>query len=136
MRGTIEGLVTPLPLAADPPRNAARGRRWPVDMCESLDVVLAPVLLSLDGFPAYLDLGTTPEDMLPWLAQWVGMTVDPGEDLDRQRELIATASELHAVRGTRRGIELAVEAALGVPAEVVETGAASLVGDRGRRAPG
>ena len=56
----------------------------------------------LEQFPAYLDLATAPDDMVPWLAQWVGMSVDLGEDLAHQRELLGSAGELHAIRGTRR----------------------------------
>jgi phage tail-like protein len=135
MRGTVDGLVNPRPLAATLPAMlredpTARG------ICDGLDEVLAPVLLSLDAFPAYLDLATTPDDMVPWLAQWVGMGVDLGEDLDRQRELLRTAGELHAIRGTRRGIELAVQAALGMAAEVVETGAAAWSDRPGGDLPG
>ena len=97
--------------------------------------MLAPVLLSLDAFPAYLDLSTTPEDMLPWLAQWLGIALDPSQELQHvQRGLLRSAGELHATRGTQRGIELAVEAALGVPVEVTETGGAAWSETPGRRA--
>jgi phage tail-like protein len=106
------------------------------DLCAGLDEVLAPALLCLDAFPAYLDLATTPDDMLPWLAQWVGMSVDLGEDLDGQRELLGSAGKLHAIRGTRRGIEQAVRAALGLDAEVIETGAASWSAAPGADLPG
>lgn len=135
MRGTLDGLPTPRPLAATLP---AMLREDPMahGLCDGLDEVLAPVLLSLDAFPAYLDLATTPDDMVPWLAQWVGMSVDLGEDLDRQRELLGSAGALHAIRGTRRGIELAVQAATGMPAEVVETGAASWSDTPGGALPG
>jgi phage tail-like protein len=135
MRGTLDGLPTPRPLAATLP---AMLREDPMarGLCDGLDEVLAPVLLSLDAFPAYLDLATTPDDMVPWLAQWVGMSVDLGEDLDRQRELLGSAGALHAIRGTRRGIELAVQAATGMPAEVVETGSASWSDTPGGALPG
>src|SRR4051794_25978348 len=118
MRGTIAGLASPLPLADTLPA-VLREDTFARELCAGLDEVLAPVLVSLDAFPAYLDLATTPDDMLPWLGQWVGMAVDPGADLHRQRRLLASAGELHAIRGTRRGIELAVEAALGLDVQVV-----------------
>lgn len=124
MRGTVEGSTSPLPLAMTLP-GMLREDPFAQQLCAGLDEVLAPVLLSMDAFPAYLDLATTPPDMLPWLGRWLGMEVDPDEDLDLQRKLLASASELHAARGTRRGIELALEAALGVDVHVSESGASA-----------
>jgi hypothetical protein len=74
--------------------------------------------------------------MLPWLGHWLGMEVDQGGDLDLQRKLLASAGELHAIRGTRRGIELALEAALGVDVEVQESGASSWSTDPAAGLPG
>ncbi len=135
MRGAILGLPSPLPLAETLP-GLLRSDRFAENLCASLDEVLAPVLLTLDGFPAYLDLGTAPEDMVEWLAQWLGITVDPNAALARQRTLLRSAGELHARRGTRRGIEMAVEAELGVPIEVVETGASTWSNEPGGKLPG
>ncbi|HEY3002284.1 MAG TPA: phage tail protein [Kribbellaceae bacterium] len=104
--------------------------------CDGLDAVLAPVLSTLDNLPAYLDLGTAPEDLLPWLAHWLGLAVDPGHDPVRQRELLRSTSELHGWQGTRRGIELAVAALLGVRAQVVESGGASWSTDAADPLPG
>jgi len=105
-------------------------------LCGGLDEVLAPVMLTLDTFPAYLDLAYAPEDMLDWLASWLGMTVDPSQDLSLQRRLLQSSSELHALRGTRRGMELAVEAALGLDVEIEETGAATWSSDPDADLPG
>ena len=135
MRGTIAGLATPAPLAETLPAML-REDHFAQQLCASLDEVLAPVILSLDALPAYLDLSTTPEDMLPWLAQWLGMSVDPGQDMEIQRSLLRSASELHATRGTRRGIQLAVEAAIGAAVEVVETGATTWSATPGGELPG
>lgn len=135
MRGTIPGLPSPLPLADTLP-GLLRADPFAESLCASLDEVLAPVLLCLDGFPAYLDLGTAPEDMVEWLAQWLGITVDPNAAPAQHRQLLKSASELHALRGTRRGLELAVEAEFGVPVQVVETGAASWSAQPGGELPG
>ena len=135
MRGTVPGLPSPLPLADALP-GLLRADRFAENLCASLDEVLAPVLLSLDGFPAYLDLGTAPEDMVEWLAQWLGMTVDPNAAPTSQRLLLQAAGELHTRRGTRRGLELAVEAELGVPVQVVETGASAWSAEPGGELPG
>lgn len=105
-------------------------------LCAGLDAVLSPVLSTLDNLPAYLDLGTAPEDLLPWLAHWLGLAVDPGHDPVRQRELLRSTSELHGWQGTRRGIELAVAALLGVRTQVVESGSASWSVDASDPLPG
>lgn len=121
MRGLLAGLATPAPLSETLP-SMLRGDAFARDLCAALDEVLAPVLLSLDSFPAYLDVSTTPDDMLPWLAQWVGLTVDQGQEQGARRDLLRTAREMHARQGTRHGIELAVTAALGVQVSVTESG--------------
>lgn len=135
MRGTIDGLASPLPLDAALPAML-REDPFAQQLCAGLDEVLAPVLMSIDAFSAYLDLATTPADLLPWLGRWVGMDVDDSEDVDLQRKLLASAGQLHAIRGTRRGIELALEAALGVDVEVAETGASSWSAQPGAALPG
>ena len=135
MRGTVPGLRSPLPLADTLP-GLLRTDLFAEGLCSSFDEVLAPVLLSLDGFSAYLDLATAPEDMVEWLATWMGMSVDPNAELPTQRELLQASGELHARRGTRRGLELAVQSELGVPVQVVETGAAAWSSQPGGDLPG
>ena len=73
---------------------------------------------------------------MEWLAQWLGMTVDPNAAPAQQRQLLQSAGELHALRGTRRGLELAVQAELGVPVQVVETGASTWSTQPGGDLPG
>ena len=121
MRALVPGLTTPAPLAGLLPAML-REDPFAQQLCAGLDEVLAPVMVSLDSFAAYLDLGTAPDDMLPWLAQWVGLTLDDSQDPRAQRELVGAARELHAIRGTRVGVQQAVQAAVGLPTEVYETG--------------
>ncbi len=135
MRGLIEELPTPAPLVSILP-SMLREDVFARQLCGGLDEVLAPVLLSLDSFPAYLDVDTTPEDMLPWLAQWLGVSVDPSRDTEGQRELVGMAGDLHAVRGTRAGLALAVRTALGIEVTVSETGASGWSTESGGTLPG
>jgi len=88
----------------------------------ALDDVLAPVFLTLDDFPAYLDPWLTPADFVPWLAGWVGIVLDPAWPMGRRRAAIARAAELYRWRGTTQGIVAAVELATGVSPEVTESG--------------
>jgi phage tail-like protein len=124
MRGHVTALDSPHPLARTLP-GLYQDQAFVERFCAALDEVLAPVVSTLDNLPAYLDVATTPEDLLPWLAAWTGMTVDPGQPRDRQRLLLRQAVTLHGSQGTRRGIEMAVEAVFGLRAEVQETGAAT-----------
>ncbi|MCL3993084.1 MULTISPECIES: phage tail protein [Streptomyces] len=89
-----------------------------------LDTVLAPVFLTLDTLPAYLDPRVAPADFLTWLGSWVGATDDPHWPEEQRREAVTRAMELHRWRGTVRGLTEALRLALGVRAEVTGAGAA------------
>lgn len=135
MRGTIARLPSPHPLVEILP-SLLRADPFAGSLCASFDELLAPAMLSLDTFVDYLDPDTTPEDMLPWLAQWLGL--DPDAFLARppQRHELRLASSLNAIRGTRRSIQLAIENALGLPAEVTESGGARWTATPGGELPG
>lgn len=121
MRGSLSDLATPHPIGQTLP-SLYIGDPFTQQLCAALDEVLAPILATLDNMASYLDLATTPDDLLPWLGHWVGMTVDPGHRPDRQRELLQSATVRHGWQGTRRGLELAVEALFGLQVEVIESG--------------
>ncbi|MFB9464566.1 phage tail protein [Streptomyces cinereospinus] len=89
-----------------------------------LDTVLAPVFATLDNLPAYLDPRVAPADFLTWLASWVGAADDAQWPVERRREAVVRAVELHRWRGTRRGLVEALRLALGVHAEVSGDGGA------------
>lgn len=74
-----------------------------------------PAVHSLDTMWAHLDPLTAPETMLPFLAHWVGWTIEPGWELAPQRRLIRQAMELYRWRGTRRGLRLYLHAYTGLP---------------------
>lgn len=74
-----------------------------------------PAVQSLDAMWANLDPLTAPEAMLPFLAHWVGWTMEAGWAITGQRRLIRQAIELHCWRGTRRGLRLYLHAYTGLP---------------------
>jgi phage tail-like protein len=131
----IPELLSPHPLTETLP-SLLREDPFAESLCASFDELLAPAILSLDTFVAYLDPETTPDDMLPWLAQWLGL----GSDLDvtqpPQRHELKLASSLNAARGTRRSLQLLVENALGMPAEVTDSGGARWSPTPGGELPG
>jgi phage tail-like protein len=115
------GLLSPRPLADTLP-SVYLTDFFAQQLCETFDDLLAPVFAVLDCFPAYLDPGTTPADMLDWLAGWIGLTFDAHIDLMRKRELIAAGAALLPWRGTVVGVREAVVAAFNVETEIIESG--------------
>jgi phage tail-like protein len=121
MRGLLPGLASPHPVGPRLP-GLYQEDDFIQRLCAGLDEILAPVLLTLDGMSAYFDPRTTPDDMLGWLAGWVGLTLADGQSVDRQRELIAAGVGLLQWRGTARGVRDAVQSLVGVQPEIEDSG--------------
>jgi phage tail-like protein len=68
------------------------------------DSILTPIENTVDNMALYFDPRITPESVLPWLASWVDLALDPSWPLERRRELVTKAAELYRWRGTRRGL--------------------------------
>lgn len=83
-----------------------------------LDVLLAPVISTLDNLVAYFDPVLTPEDFLYWLASWVAVELDPALPLPLRRALVARAVQAHRRRGTARGLVEWLWLCLGLHAQV------------------
>jgi phage tail-like protein len=92
------------------------------DLCAAIDDMLAPVVCALDSTPAYFDPETTRDDMVDWLATWVGLDMHRGPMPRDRRRFIKSAVALHARRGTVGGIAAAVEMWFGTAPEVQESG--------------
>ena len=135
MRTGLHELPSPHPIAGTLP-GIYQGPGFVERFCCALDDVLAPVLSTLDNLPAYLDVSTTPADLLPWLAYWIGMPVAPGQSGGSQREVLHAATQVHGWQGTPRGVQLAITAILGVRAVVEETGGADWSLDADAPLPG
>jgi phage tail-like protein len=75
---------------------------------------------------------------LPWLASWVGFSLDESLPVHQQRELVRRAIRLMRTRGTRLGIEEMVRVLTSAPVRVEERrrprpaalGSATLIGGR------
>lgn len=120
-RDAVAGLPTPQPIADQLPGVLAEDaftRRF----TQALDEVLAPVLLTLDGFVAYLDPALAPPDFLDWLAEWVALPIESQWSVEQRRTLVAHAVELHKWRGTRRGLVAHLTLITGGQVTVAETG--------------
>lgn len=57
---------------------------------------------------------------LPWLAQWIGLLVDPTWTETELRDRIAEAMRTYGRRGTADGLQAAIRAYAGVDARIVE----------------
>jgi phage tail-like protein len=121
MRGTVPGLVSPHPLGQSLPA-VYRDDAFAQNLCAALDEVLAPVIVTLDSLPAYFDPATAPDDMLTWLATWMGIVIDRHQSASRQRQLVQTGVEVLKWRGTVRGVRGAVRGLFGAAPEISEPG--------------
>ena len=93
MRGTVDGLRSPVPIAGLLP-GIYQDDQFTQDFTGGLDDVLAPVFATLDNIDAYVDPWLAPEDFLQWLAGWMGVVIDEGWPLERSRAFIANIGEL------------------------------------------
>ena len=74
-----------------------------------LERLLDPVVTMLDSEAALFTPELAPTDMLQLLAAWLGVETDASWSIERRRSAIRNAAELARRRGTRGGIELALQ---------------------------
>jgi phage tail-like protein len=135
MRGLVSDLVNPQPLLGILP-SLFHEDDVTVRFTSAFDESLAPVFSTLDNFSTYLDPALAPDDFVQLLAHWVASFDDGRLAEDRRRALVARAVELHAQRGTRRGMEETIRLACGVDVEVDESGGTSWSSSAGSAPPG
>lgn len=66
--------------------------------------ILKPIENTIDNLSLYFNPLMIPEPLLPWLASWVDLALDPTWPVERRRELVRSAAELYRWRGTKRGL--------------------------------
>jgi phage tail-like protein len=135
MRGAIEGLASPHPLAEQLPALYQEDR-FAQRLISAFDPVLAPVFSVLDNFHAYLDPALAPEDFLAWLAGWLGLTLDETWPVERCRALVLRAGALYGRRGTVTGLRDHLEILTGAGVEVTDTGGVAWSRTPGAELPG
>jgi phage tail-like protein len=74
-----------------------------------------------DHIAMYFDPATCPATILPWLARWLNLELNPHWPEARQRALLSEAVELYRWRGTRYGLTRMIELCTGLTPEIVET---------------
>jgi phage tail-like protein len=85
----------PAPYAADP----FLGRYLMI-----VETILSSIEQTVDNLPYYFDPSTTPEELLPWLASWVGVELDENAPVEKRRRTLARAAGLYRWQGTRRAL--------------------------------
>ncbi len=66
------------------------------------------------------DPRATPEGFLPWLASWLGLSLDRNWPEEKRRHLISEAHRLYALRGTPEGLRLHVRLYTGFEPRILE----------------
>jgi phage tail-like protein len=74
----------------------------------------------LEYLHEFFDPRLTPATFLPWLASWLAMPLLEGWDEEKRREIIQRVPELYRLRGTARGLQLALRLFADVKAEIHE----------------
>ncbi len=76
----------------------------------------------IERFPALFDFAASPEEILPWLGQFLDIAMDPAWDANHRRQILKAASRLYRMRGTPDGIRSALRLVFGVDAVIREHG--------------
>src|SRR5919202_1911744 len=74
----------------------------------------------LEYLHEFFDPRLPPAAFLQWLASWLAMPLLEGWDEEKRREIIQRVPELYRLRGTARGLKLALRLFAGVEAEIHE----------------
>jgi phage tail-like protein len=82
--------------------------------------VLRPIENTIDHLVWYFDPLITAEVLLPWLASWLDVVLDPTWPEHKRRELVKSAAELYQWRGTKRGLAKYLKVYTGTLPDIVE----------------
>lgn len=125
-------------MGSDPPPAAVSERRYLRDnlpgiysesdfgmrLVTAFEAVLDPLVAVLDNLPEHFDPVYAPRDVLDLLTGWLGLEHDEARTGEERRQILRRAPELMRRRGTKAGLELALELAFpGVPFRVEDQGA-------------
>jgi phage tail-like protein len=77
----------------------------------------------IERYPALLDPTGVPQQLLPWLAGFFDIGLDPTWDEAKRRKILQAAPKLYRLRGTREGLQEAIEAVFGVTPAIEELSA-------------
>ena len=111
--------------------DAVSSTSTPADFLQRFTALFEGVLTPLEDRvrDAWMvtDPTVAPSEGLDWLAQWMGLTLDPALDPAARRRVLAHASELARWRGTIRGLRRVLDLVLGE--DTAQTGSVVLLED-------
>jgi phage tail-like protein len=95
----------------------APGQATPHDFMDRLLCLFEGVLTEMEGRIAsswlLTDPGASPNEVLPWIGQWIGVAPDRGTNAARFRQALLAAPMTAALNGTIGGLSAALEIATG-----------------------
>jgi phage tail-like protein len=124
----VGGDPTPRPVSA---RGYLRGHLpaiyaggdFGMRLVAAFEAVLDPLVATLDNLADHFDPAYAPRDVLELLTDWLALERDELRSGEERRRIVQRAPELMRLRGTRAGLELALELAFpGVPFRVQDAG--------------
>jgi phage tail-like protein len=78
---------------------------------------------AVERYPALLDPGGVPDEVLPWLGGLLGLAFEPGWDATIRRNLLAAVPGLYRGRGTAAALSQAIKIVFGVDVAISELAA-------------
>ena len=105
-----------------------RGDEQPpvMDVLEELERVLDPIVILLDNLAGHLEPATAPAEMIDLLLEMTGTPLDRTLPLPARRGLAGEAARIARGRGTKAGLQLALERAFpDLEPEVLDNGEAT-----------
>ena len=87
------------------------------------DAAFAEADRAVERYPALLDPGGVPDEVLPWLGGLLGLVFDPGWDATIRRNLLAAAPGLYRGRGTPVALSQVIKIVSGVDVAISELAA-------------
>lgn len=99
-------------------------------MVSAFEAVLDPLVAALDNLAEHFDTDHAPRDVLELISDWLALERDELRSGEERRRVVQRAPELMHLRGTRAGVELALELAFpGVPFRVEDAGGVRVADD-------
>ncbi|HLK05674.1 MAG TPA: phage tail protein I [Candidatus Acidoferrum sp.] len=85
------------------------------------DALLSDTDNLITGYPALLDPTGVPDQLLPWLAKFFSISLDPTWNADTSRKVIQSAAKLYRERGTPAGLRDAIQLVFGISPAILES---------------
>ena len=95
-------------------------------LVSAFEATLDALVATLDNLPEHFDAAYAPRDVLELMTEWLALERDELRSGEERRRVVQRAPELLRLRGTKAGLELALELAFpGIPFRVEDAGAVS-----------